>query len=156
VPLSQEVHANGVSGRLKVALDDMIEQGTPWEQATVKSNLTVRAMRLALKRPSVIGYLRDARRVWLSSATGQNLHALARVRDQDENKAAAVQAARSLEGLASEQFGGLGSMAVGQTAAGYVIDLTDEASGLSVHITSHVPRRQGDDAIDVTPNEIER
>jgi hypothetical protein len=37
---------NGVSGRLKAALDDMIEQGTPWEQAAVKSTLTVRAMRL--------------------------------------------------------------------------------------------------------------
>ena len=144
---------NGVSGRLKAALDDMIEQGTPWEQAAVKSNLTVRAMRLALKRPAVIGYLREARRVWLSSATGQNLHALARVRDQDENKAAAVQAARSLEGLASEQFGGPGAIAIGQAPAGYVIDLSDAASGLSVRIVSPVPRRQGDDAIDVTPNE---
>jgi hypothetical protein len=95
---------NGVSGRLKAALDDMIEKGTPWEQAGTKANLTVRAMRLALKRPAVIRYLRDARRVWLSSATGENLHALARVRDQDENKAAAAQAARSLESLASEQF----------------------------------------------------
>jgi hypothetical protein len=147
---------NGVSGRLKVALDEMIEQGTPWEQAAVKSNLTVRAMRLALKRPAVIRYLRDARRVWLSSATGENLHALARVRDQDSNQAAAVQAARSLEALASEQFGGPGTIAAGQPAAGYVIDLSDETTGLSVRISSHPPRRQGDEAIDVTPNEPER
>jgi hypothetical protein len=144
---------NGVSGRLKAALDDMIEQGTPWEQSAVKSNLTVRAMRLALKRPAVIRYLRDARRVWLSSATGQNLHAMARVRDQDNNQAAAVQAARSLEALASEQFGGPGAVAAGQATAGYVIDLSDERTGLSVRITSPIPRRPGDDAIDVTPND---
>jgi hypothetical protein len=143
---------NGVSGRLKAALDDMIEQGTPWEQAAVKSTLTVRAMRLALKRPAVIQYLRDARRVWLSSATGENLHALARLRDQDENKAAAVQAARSLENLASEQFEP-GSIAIGLPPAGYVIDLTDGASGLSVRIVSPPPRRQGEDVIDVTPND---
>jgi hypothetical protein len=118
---------SGVSGRLRAALDDMIEQGTPWEQAAVKSNLTVRAMRLALKRPAVIRYLRDARRVWLSSATGQNLHAMARVRDQDNNQAAAVQAARSLEALASEQFGGPGAVVTGQAAAGYVIDFRTSA-----------------------------
>jgi hypothetical protein len=144
---------NGVSGRLKSALDDMIENGTPWEEAAVKSNLTVRAMRLALKRQAAIRYLRDARRVWLSSATGQNLHALARVRDQDENRSAAVQAARSLESLASEQFGESGPIGLGQSAAGFVIDLT-EPGGVTVRITSHVPpRRQGDDAIDVTPED---
>lgn len=149
---------NGVSGRLKSSLDDMIENGTPWEQAALKANLTVRAMRLALKRPAVIRYLRDVRRVWLSSATGQNLHALARVRDQDENKAAAVTAARSLESLASEQFGESGPIGLGQSPAGYVIDIGPDPAGLSVRITSHLPpRRQGDDAmIDVTPDEPER
>jgi hypothetical protein len=37
---------NGVSGRLKAALDDMTWNGTPWEEAATKANLTVRAMRL--------------------------------------------------------------------------------------------------------------
>src|SRR5450631_4904681 len=35
---------NGVSGRLKAALDDMTWNGTPWEEAARKANLTVRAM----------------------------------------------------------------------------------------------------------------
>jgi len=144
---------NGVSGRLKTALDDMIENGTPWELAGPKADLTVRAMRLALARPPVIRYLREKRGVWLSSATGQNLHAMARVRDQDSNMAAAVQAARSLESLASEQFGGPGPVAIGDRPAGYVIDLSDERTGISLRITSHLPRRQGDDAIDVTPDD---
>ena len=142
---------NGVSGRLKVALDDMIENGTPWEEAGPKANLTVRAMRLALKRPAVIRYLREVRRVWLSSATGRNLHALARVRDQERNPAASVQAARSLEALASEQFGAAGSVAIGQAAAGFVIDLS-EPGGINIRITSPpVQHRSGDNAFDVTP-----
>jgi hypothetical protein len=66
---------NGVSGRLKTALDDMIENGTPWEQAAVKANLTVRAMRLALKRPVVLKYLRQERHVLLARMSPQNLHA---------------------------------------------------------------------------------
>ena len=65
--------------------------------------------------------------------------------------AAAVTAAKTLEGLATEQFEP-GSIAVGERAAGFVIDLT-EPGGVTVRISSHVPRRQGDDAIDVTPNE---
>jgi hypothetical protein len=81
---------NGVSGRLKTALDDMIENGTPWDEAAPKANLTVRAMRLALKRPVVLKYLRQERHVLLARMSPQNLHALAKLRDQDDNKAAAV------------------------------------------------------------------
>lgn len=145
---------NGVSGRLKAALDNMTWNGTPWEQAARKANLTVRAMRLAMKRPHVLRYLRDERRVLLASASGENLHALAKLRDQDENRAAAVQAARALEGLASEQFE-TGSIAIAGQPAGFVIDIS-EPGGLSVRIVSSTPRRQGDGALDVTPNESER
>ena len=144
---------NGVSGRLKLALDDMTWNGTAWEEAARKANLTVRAMRLALKRPHVLKYLRAERGVLLATASGQNLKALATLRDQTENRAAAVQAARTLEGLATEQFGpevrGFGDGAI----AGWTIDLAEPASGLHVRIVSPMPRRQGDDAIDVTPNE---
>ena len=93
---------NGVSGRLKAALDDMVENGTSWDAAALKANLTVRAMRLALKRPVVLKYLRQERHVLLARMSPQNLHALAKLRDQEDNKAAAVSAARALEGLASE------------------------------------------------------
>jgi hypothetical protein len=114
---------NGVSGRLKAALDDMTWNGTAWEEAALKANLTVRAMRLALKRPQVLRYLRAERGVLLASASSQNIHALARLRDQDEHRTAAVQAARTLEGLASDQFepGSRGSGAVG-ARAGWMID----------------------------------
>src|SRR5580700_1291009 len=77
---------NGVSGRLKAALDDMLENGTAWDAAAVKANLTVRAMRLALKRPVVLTYLRAERGALLARMSPQNLHALQRIRDQDENK----------------------------------------------------------------------
>jgi hypothetical protein len=117
---------NGVSGRLKAALDDMTWNGTPWEEAALKANLTVRAMRLALKRPAVLKYLRAERGVLLASASGQNLHALAKLRDQEDNKAAAVQAARALEGLANEQFGPAQRGIGGGPRARYLIDLSDE------------------------------
>jgi hypothetical protein len=149
---------NGVSGRLKAALDDMTWNGTAWEEAARKANLTVRAMRLALKRPQVLRYLRHERGVLLASASGQNLHALAKLRDQDENKAAAVQAARALEGLATEQFGPSQYTTNGRPRAGYVIDIAprDEPSpGVVIIIQPPEPPvlRKGDDAIDVTPDD---
>jgi hypothetical protein len=148
---------NGVSGRLKIALDLMTWEGLQWDEAALKANLTVRAMRLALKRPHVLKYLRAERGVLLASASGQNLHALARLRDQEENKAAAVQAARTLEGLASEQFGPVSRGIGGGARAGYLIDLSDDQSpGVVIQIiNSPAPQQQPGEMIDVTPNPVD-
>jgi hypothetical protein len=148
--------AKGVSGRLKAALDLMTWEGLAWDEAALKANLTVRAMRLALKRPQVLKYLRAERGVLLASASGQNLHALAKLRDQDENRAAAVQAARTLEGFAIDQFGERSSGISGGPRAGYLIDLSDEpAPGVVIILGPAPPRdpnQQPGAVIDITPN----
>jgi hypothetical protein len=142
---------NGVSGRLKAALDDMVENGTSWDAAALKANLTVRSMRLALKRPQVLKYLRAERGALLARISPRNLHALQRIRDQDENKAAAVAAARALEGMASDIYGDV--QGTGGVRAGYMIDLSDSPPGIVIRIHEPArPQNQGDDAIDVTPN----
>ena len=140
---------NGVSGRLKAALDDMVWNATPWEEAAKKANLTVRAMRLAMERPHILAYLRAGRRVRLATMSPKNLQRLGELRDQDDNSTAAVQAAKALEGLASEQLPD-STISVG-AQAGFVIDLS-EPGGITVRITTPIQRRPSDDAIDVTPN----
>jgi hypothetical protein len=144
---------NGVSGRLKAALDDMIENGTPWDEAALKADLTVRAMRLALKRPPVLKYLRVERHVLLARMSPQNLHALAKLRDQEENKAAAVTAARSLEAMASEVYGE-GGASMGGVRAGFRIDLSEEPrAGVVIVIQPpREPQQRPGAMIDVTPN----
>jgi hypothetical protein len=142
---------NGVSGRLKTALDDMVWNATPWEEAARKANLTVRSMRLAMRRPHVLSYLRDERRVLLATASPKNLKRLGELRDQDSNMAAAVTAAKTLEALADESLPP-GAMVGGGARAGFVIDLSDETTGLSVRIVSPLPQRHGDAALDITPN----
>jgi hypothetical protein len=139
-----------LSNQLKAALDSMVEEGLMWDEAAVKQGMHVRSMRLALKRPHVIAYLRNARQVFLASVGAGNLRRLAQLRDQDDNRNAAVAAARTIEGIITETGGSPNSIGTGR--AGYVIDLTEP--GLQIVITERVPApKQEDDPllIDVTP-----
>jgi hypothetical protein len=148
----------GVSGRLKAALDDMVWNGTAWDEAARKANLTVRAMRLAMGRPAVLAYLRRERGVRLVSASTKNLSRLEELRDQDANVTGAVQAAKAIEAMTSEAVGGPRTIGIsGGPRAGYVIDLSDDGPSPGVVIVIEPPRtpeRQPQSAgvtIDVTP-----
>lgn len=96
LPARIRPHRAAVSGRLRDALVDMSWNGTPWNEAARKANLTVRAMRLALKRPQVLAFLKSERVVLLASISGATVSRLQQLRDQDENRAAAVSAAKTL------------------------------------------------------------
>jgi hypothetical protein len=121
---------NGIGGRLKAALDDMVWNGTPWDKAAVKANLTVRSMRMSLQKPHVLQHLRKLRAALLAQSSAKTFHRLTELRDQDENRNAAVQAARTLETLADEQFNprsANGGVLVNiEIKAGYVIDIAPE------------------------------
>jgi hypothetical protein len=148
---------NGVSGRLKAALDDMTWNGTAWEEAARKANLTVRAMRLAMKRPAVLKYLRAERGVLMAQASAATFHRLNELMHQDENRGAAVAAARTIEGMTNEAVGGSHTIGVsGGPRSGYVIDLSsdeDQRPGVVIIIAPkpEQPQAPGDDAVDVTP-----
>jgi hypothetical protein len=142
---------NRVSGKLKTALDDMCWNGTPWDEAARKVNFRVRSMRMAMGKPHVLKYLRLQRGVVLAQASSRNLQRLGELRDQDINMAAAVQAARALEGLATEQFSPV-VQGYGRRGSGYVIDLSeDQKPGVVIVINNPAPPRPGDDALDITP-----
>lgn len=146
---------NGVSGRLKAALDDMTWNGTPWEEAARKANLTVRAMRLALKRPQVLKYLRAERGVLMAQASASTFHRLNEIMCQDENRGAAVAAARTIEGMTNEAVGGSRTLSLtGGPRAGYLIDLSDDgpSPGVVIQIVNQIDRPQSArELIDITP-----
>jgi hypothetical protein len=148
-----------VTGKLKAVCDAMVWEGMPWDKAALKLNFRTRSMRLAMQRPHVLRYIAAQRRVLLAQSSGQNLHRLGELRDQDSNPAAAVQAARALEALAIEARGGpSGGALAGGPRAGYIIGLSGEApttAGLVI-VVNHPPAQPAarDDGltIDVTPN----
>ena len=149
---------NGVSGRLKEALDDMTWNATLWEEAARKANLTVRAMRLALKRPATLKYLRAERGVMMAQASAATFHRLDTLMRQDENKGAAVAAARTIEQMTNEALGiapGGGAGIAGGPRAGYLIDLSDQPRAGLVIVVNHPPATVPTEdpfTIDVTPN----
>jgi hypothetical protein len=137
----------------------MVWEGMAWNDAAQKMNFRTRSMRLAMERQHVLRYLAAQRRVLLAQSSGQNLHRLGELRDQDSNPAAAVQAARALEALAIEARGGPGGGTLaGGARAGYLIDLSGEpptAPGLVIVVREPAPMPAAKDAgltIDVTPN----
>lgn len=92
-----------VTGKLRDACDAIVHEGMSWDKAAVKAGLTVRTMRLALERPHVLRHLREQKEVLRLSLVAQNPRRLAQLRDQDENKSAAVNAARALENTGDDQ-----------------------------------------------------
>lgn len=88
-----------VTGKLAQAIDLMIEEGLLWDKAALQVGLTVRSMRLAMQRPHVIAHVKAAREVFRTHASTANIRRLVDLRDQNDNKAAAVSAIKVLEQL---------------------------------------------------------
>jgi hypothetical protein len=140
VPTKERSAPRRVTGRLKVALDDMVWTGVHYSDAAKAAGLTTRAMRVALTKPHVLAYLRAERQSLRASEGPRTLHRLVALRDQDANRAAAVQAARAIEGLPNENHP---SNRAAQYAPGLVIVIKGNG---------RLPDRTiGPPMIDVTP-----
>jgi hypothetical protein len=89
-----------VTGKLADAITYMVEDGIPWDQAAVKAGLTVRSMRLSLKKAHVLEHMKRQRLVVIESLSAANPKRLAAIRDSDRNLAASVRAVSELEAMA--------------------------------------------------------
>jgi hypothetical protein len=91
-----------VTGRLRAALLDMVWKGSRRDDAAKANSMSIHGLREALRKPHVkafylaeLGVLRDSERP-------RTFHRLTALRDQDENKNAAVAAAKALEQISDE------------------------------------------------------
>jgi hypothetical protein len=78
----------GLTPRVRSACDAMVWDGLPFDDAAVKSGLTVRAMRLALAKPAVVQYLKQQQQVLRGSEGPRSIHRIREIRDAAENKPA--------------------------------------------------------------------
>jgi hypothetical protein len=131
-PTRQSIAAQGrsgkltVSGKLKVALDEMLFKGSRRADAAAASGMTDHGLREALKKRHVKAYYNAGLEVLRTSERARNISALATVRDTSGNDMARVSAAKALEQIADPALpGGHGG---GRATAGYLIDLSEPDS----------------------------
>lgn len=112
-----------IRGKLLHALDAMVWEGLEFAQAAKTYNLSTVAMRKALGKPHIQAYLRAERVVLRESMSPRNIHRLREIRDAADNMPA-VQAIRTLEGMADQQQSGTAK----QSLPGLVVQI-NVASG---------------------------
>jgi hypothetical protein len=71
--------------------------------AAAHAGLSTHAVRCALLKPHVIRFYDEQRQVLLTGERARNIHRLKELRDQDENRTAAVQAVDRLEEAAENR-----------------------------------------------------
>lgn len=92
-----------IRGKLREAIECMITEGLDRVEAAKKVALSPRAMRAALGKPHVIRYVQERRVNFRAELCGRNEYRLGELRDQNENKMAAVSAIKVLEQLDREE-----------------------------------------------------
>jgi hypothetical protein len=141
-----------VTGKLRIAIEQMVWHGARRQDAAERAGLKDHSLRAALRKGHVMAHYHAELGVLRESTRAKNFHRLDGIAEDSPNAMAKVAAIKVMEAI-SEPLASVASLS--QAPAGWVIDIS-EPGGLSVRIVSPLPRRQGDDAIDVTPNPVER
>src|SRR6266702_3874842 len=145
VPTRQAIAAEGrsgkltVSGKLKVALDQMLYQGSCRADAAITAGMKDHSLREAFKKPHVKAYYNAGLDVLRTSERARNISALAKVRDTSENGMAVVSAAKALEQLSDNEANNCAGLGA-PTMPGLQIVIVQAGAQLAKPI------------IDVTPN----
>jgi hypothetical protein len=127
--------AKRLTARVRQAVELMVWDGKPYNEAATESGLTVRAMRLALARPHVMAFYKAELQVLRTSQEPRSIIRLAEIRDAANNMPA-VQAAKHL--LETEQTNSNSSNA---TSPGVTIRILNQTA-----VVAAVP--SGEDASD--------
>lgn len=104
---ARERSARGkVTGRLKVALDEMIWKGTKRADAATAAKISEHSLYVALQKPHVKAYYLAQLEVLRLSERSRSLFRLTELRDQDDNKMVAFNAAKELAGGSADEQSG--------------------------------------------------
>ncbi len=142
-----------ISPQLRIALDSMVQEGLALDEAARKAKMTTRGVRLALERPHVLRYLRQARAAFISEVRATNPRRLRELRAQESNPAAAVRAALAIEQL----DGGDRTPPPGTKLPGITIVITDNGRPIktigppsppTIEARANPPKRADDEGQD--------
>lgn len=114
---------------VKAAIDAMVWQGMKREDAAQAAGMKDNSLYVALRRPEVKAYYLDQCEVLRTSGKARRIHRLEQMVEQDDNKAAVVNAVLALERLGDSQLNGNAGQSV---TPGVVIQIIGNASVQSV------------------------
>lgn len=119
-----------VTGKVSEALDLMIFEGMRWADACLKVGMPKRTARAAIDRPHVLQELRRRKQVFRADVSAANILKLAEIRDQTDNRMAALGAIKALEQIDEESE----QRSANRSAPGVTIVIAAPAS-----LTAHQP-----------------
>src|SRR6516162_413111 len=121
-----------VTGRLRGALLDMVWKGSRRDDAALANKMSVHGLREALKRPHVKAFYLAELGVLRESERPKTFHRLCDLRDQDENKNAAVAACKVLEQVTDEQTNRSGTPMPGPGVTIRILNIVPAASTMPI------------------------
>jgi len=145
------------TGKLKIAIDRMVWFGDRRADAATAAGLTDHGLRTALRKRHVLTYLRTELALLREGERPRSLHRLVELRDQDENRNAAVKAIQVLEELTDGPRAAAVSVSL-HLQAGYVIDLSESHERDERPTITIGPDKQRADEVSATriPKNVDR
>jgi hypothetical protein len=100
---SKEAKPLKVTGKVKAAIDAMVWEGLKRDDAALQAGMKDNSLYVALRRPEVKAYYLAECEVLRTSGRARRIHRLEEMQEQNDNKAAVVNAILALEGMANDQ-----------------------------------------------------
>jgi hypothetical protein len=108
-----------VTGKIRVAIEAMVWDGLPRAQAAEKAGISEHGLYKAFRKPPVKAFYLKELEVLRSSERARSLFRMVELREQDDNKMVAFNAAKELAGSAEDQRAG----AQAQSLPGLVVQI---------------------------------
>jgi hypothetical protein len=129
-----------VTGRLHAAIMEMVWKGSCRADAAKAAQMTDHSLREALRRPHVKTFYLAELGILRTSERAKTFHRLCALRDQDENRNAAVAAAKLLEAIEADAP----AYAPGSTRPGVTIIIGQAGSPPPMRTIEHEPAADDD------------
>jgi hypothetical protein len=123
-----------ITAKVRAAVDAMVWEGLKRDDAANKAGMKDNSLYVALTRPDVKAYYNQQCEVLRTSGRARRIHRLEAMLEQNDNKAAVINAALALEGMANDQ-----AAANAQVSAvpGVIIQIVTQAPVQHVQTIDH-------------------
>lgn len=100
--LTDKPKRHEIGRKLQIAINAMIFEGKPMNEAARIAETSTRAIRKAMERPHVIAFMRRRKEVFRASVSAETIHHAAKIMRRGRNEMAKLKAMSFIEGIGDE------------------------------------------------------